>query len=83
MEMLRTGHEELLTVIAMYFTDILTGRMEPPSEWKVARLSIIFKKGLRNDLKKLQAHLHHPRNGETLQHCYRWSHLQQGRTTIS
>ena len=44
-EMLRTGHSGLLKVIAAYFTDTITGTMDPPSEWKVARLSVIFKKG--------------------------------------
>ena len=51
-EMLQTGHNALLETIAGYFSDILTGRMEPPVEWKIARLSVIFKKGERSELKK-------------------------------
>eukprot|EP00959_Pyramimonas_sp_CCMP1952_P151844 3177194-Pyramimonas_sp.AAC.1 len=49
--MLRSGHEELLSTIASYFTDILGGSLDAPGEWKVARLSVIFKKGARHDLR--------------------------------
>ena len=44
-EMLQTGHSGLLEIIAEFFTDILAGKLEPPVDWKVARLSVIFKKG--------------------------------------
>ena len=44
-EMLRAGSDDLIKMVANYFTDILYGRMETPAEWKIARLSVIFKKG--------------------------------------
>ena len=44
-EMLKHANGELVEAIATYFTDILSSRLEPPAEWKVARLSVIFKKG--------------------------------------
>eukprot|EP00959_Pyramimonas_sp_CCMP1952_P257350 5376759-Pyramimonas_sp.AAC.1 len=50
MEMLRAGHVELMNVLASYITCVLVGAMGPPSEWRVARLSVIFKKGSRSEL---------------------------------
>jgi len=44
-EMLKTGHAGLVQTMAAYFTDILAGKMYPPAAGKVARLSVIFKKG--------------------------------------
>ena len=44
-EMLKTGHAGLLEAIALFFTDILCGRMEPPSQWKAVHLKLIFKGG--------------------------------------
>jgi hypothetical protein len=50
-EMLQTGHDALVAMLASLFTDVLSGRMEPPEAWRVARLSVIFKKGDRADVR--------------------------------
>jgi hypothetical protein len=44
-EMLKTGHGGLLEVLALFFSDILNGLLEPPETWKVTKLKLIFKKG--------------------------------------
>ena len=44
-EMLKTGHKGLLNAIAQLFSDILCGDALLPSEWKMARLSLLFKGG--------------------------------------
>lgn len=50
-EMLKAASEDLVEVVAECFTDILSGSMDPPADWKVARLSILFKKGDANQPK--------------------------------
>ena len=44
-EMLKTGHTGLLELLAEYFSDILAGKLDPPDEWKIAGLTVFFKKG--------------------------------------
>ena len=52
-EMLKTGHDGLLQVLARYFTDILAGRLDPPEELKLVQLFVNFKKG---DAKEVRCH---------------------------
>jgi Reverse transcriptase (RNA-dependent DNA polymerase). len=47
--MLQTEHWPLLQVIADFFSDLLSGAMETPSNWRLSKLKVIFKKG-RPDL---------------------------------
>ena len=44
-ELLRDGTETLRGMILDVFNDILCLKEYPPDDWKVARLSVIFKKG--------------------------------------
>ena len=44
-EMLKTGHSGLLELLAMFFTNILVGKLGPPSNWKSVQLKPIFKGG--------------------------------------
>ena len=44
-EMLKTGHDGLVALIADFFTQILQGTLLPPDEWKVTKLRVLFKKG--------------------------------------
>ena len=44
-EMLKTDHAGLVELLATFFTDILNGDLEPPEEWKRAKLTLIFKNG--------------------------------------
>eukprot|EP00959_Pyramimonas_sp_CCMP1952_P241445 5046234-Pyramimonas_sp.AAC.1 len=43
--MLKTGHQGLVQVLAEFFSRLLGGRQRPPSEWKLAKMRVIFKKG--------------------------------------
>ena len=47
-EMLKATSEELIEISAECFTDILSGDMDLPADWEVARLPILFKKGDAN-----------------------------------
>jgi hypothetical protein len=44
-EMLQTGHEGLYEVLAKFFTELLSNRLQYPESWKFAKLSVIFKSG--------------------------------------
>ena len=44
-EMLKTGHKDLLKLVAEIFTDILHGLSDVPAAWKCSRLIILYKKG--------------------------------------
>ena len=44
-EMLQTENPELLDFLAALFDDLLALRQLPPNSWKVARVSVLFKKG--------------------------------------
>ena len=44
-EMLKTGHQGLINVIAATFTDILHGKQDVPEVWCKSRLVVLFKKG--------------------------------------
>ena len=44
-EMLQRGSDDLLGAIAMLFTELLSGRAQPPNIWKQSVITILFKKG--------------------------------------
>ena len=43
-ELLKSGHEGLLALIASVFADILAGKAEVPETWCVSRMVVLFKK---------------------------------------
>jgi len=43
--MLQTGHAGLHEALAAFFTELLSNRLEFPTTWKTAKLSVIFKNG--------------------------------------
>ena len=44
-EMLQSGCDHLLHMLASLFSDLLSGRGGIPEEWKVSRLIVLYKKG--------------------------------------
>ena len=44
-EMLQTGHVGPHEALATFFTELLSNRLEYPTTWKVAKLSVMFKSG--------------------------------------
>ena len=44
-EMLQTGHVGLHEALVTFFTELLRNRLEYPTKWEVAKLSVIFKSG--------------------------------------
>jgi hypothetical protein len=47
-EIMKTDHQGLLEVLALFFTEILNNRLDPPESWKVTKLKLIFKNGDRD-----------------------------------
>ena len=44
-EMLQKGGMKLAELMAQVFTDILRGYVEPPRDWKIASMHMLFKDG--------------------------------------
>ena len=55
-EMLKDGSERLLVAVLDLLNDVISFRQQPPSEWKLTKLVIIFKERRASTSRQLQAY---------------------------